>query len=111
MEPSKQPLIAYAHTSLLCEADVNTIILTSGFTIVPKQHSLKKVNKQKKVNMAKNGAIGSPSREARSCISWLHISDWHQGLPDFDRSVLLQGMLEDIRARSSFDSELSDIDL
>nr|WP_256464324.1 metallophosphoesterase [Bradyrhizobium sp. 21] len=41
----------------------------------------------------------------------MHISDWHQGLPDFDRSVLLQGMLEDIRARSSFDPQLSDIDL
>ncbi|WP_164933890.1 metallophosphoesterase family protein [Bradyrhizobium guangzhouense] len=78
---------------------------------MPKQHSQKKVNKQKKVNRAKNGVLGGSSREARSCISWLHISDWHQGLPDFDRSVLLQGMLEDIRARSSFDPELSDIDL
>ncbi|MEH2612216.1 metallophosphoesterase family protein [Bradyrhizobium sp. AZCC 1693] len=59
----------------------------------------------------KNGVSSGHSRDSKSRVAWLHISDWHQGLPDLDRSVLLQGMLEDIRARSSFDPELSDIDL
>ena len=39
------------------------------------------------------------------------IGFWHQGRPDFDRTVLLDGMLEDIRARSRFHPELSEIDL
>lgn len=47
-------------------------------------------------------------------FSWLHLSDWHQGLPDYDRRVLLERMLEDIGKRGeldSKDSKLADIDL
>ncbi|CAN5250721.1 hypothetical protein BH11PSE4_BH11PSE4_32820 [soil metagenome] len=49
--------------------------------------------------------------KAKTCVTWLHLSDWHQGRPDFDRSVLLDRMLEDIGDRDSRDLRLSDIDL
>lgn len=44
-------------------------------------------------------------------VTWLHLSDWHQGLPDFDRSVLLEGLLDDIGRRADFDPRLARIDL
>lgn len=39
-------------------------------------------------------------------FSWIHISDWHQGRSDYDRTVLLHEMLEDIKDRSSIDPML-----
>ena len=32
-------------------------------------------------------------------LTWLHLSDWHQQGPDFDRSVVRDALLEDIRER------------
>lgn len=48
---------------------------------------------------------------ARQHFTWLHLSDWHQGLPDFDRSVLLKRMLDDISDRRKHDPRLENIDL
>jgi DNA repair exonuclease SbcCD nuclease subunit len=78
--------------------------------IVPMQHSTGKSLTTVKKQRRPAGASGwNSGREG--LVTWLHISDWHQGEPDTDRRILLQGMLEDIRARSSFASELSEIDL
>lgn len=43
-------------------------------------------------------------------FSWIHISDWHEGQQDFDRSVLLSKLFEDIRARENLHSSLTKID-
>lgn len=44
------------------------------------------------------------------CISWLHLSDWHQGGVDFDRTVLRDTLLADIESRSRIDPSLQSID-
>jgi predicted phosphodiesterase len=52
----------------------------------------------------------STAKIAKNSFTWLHLSDWHQGLPDFDRGILLEKMLEDVRRRAPLDSRLSEID-
>ena len=47
---------------------------------------------------------------ARRSLSWLHLSDWHQGGSDFDRLVTRDALLDDLRAREQIDSDLSKID-
>lgn len=42
-------------------------------------------------------------------ITWLHLSDWHQGGGDFDRSVVAGALLEDIEKRGDISPELADI--
>ncbi len=32
-------------------------------------------------------------------LTWLHLSDWHQKGPDFDRDVVRDKLLEDLRGR------------
>lgn len=44
------------------------------------------------------------------CISWLHLSDWHQSGVNFDRTVLRDKLLADIRDRSQIDPRLQSID-
>lgn len=44
-------------------------------------------------------------------FNWLHISDWHEGAPNFDRSVVLKRLLEDIEARGRINHALAHIDL
>ncbi|MGY4465882.1 hypothetical protein ACVWWK_001564 [Bradyrhizobium sp. LB9.1b] len=56
--------------------------------------------------LASGDKQGSPQ-----AITWMHISDWHQGAADFDRSVLLQRMLEDTQRRADLDPQLAQIDL
>ncbi len=44
-------------------------------------------------------------------FSWLHLSDWHQGGPDFDRQVVRDKLLDDIAERAAIAPELGSIQL
>ena len=47
-----------------------------------------------------------------SGLTWLHLSDWHQRLGEFDRKVVLDSLLEDIRERTrKVSPDLEHIDL
>lgn len=44
-------------------------------------------------------------------LTWLHLSDWHQKGPDFDRSVVRDALLKDLRARiERIDNRLEQVD-
>src|SRR5579872_5382661 len=43
-------------------------------------------------------------------ITWLHLSDWHQRGEDFDRQVVRDALVEDLRNREEIDPRLSKID-
>jgi predicted MPP superfamily phosphohydrolase len=43
-------------------------------------------------------------------LCWLHLSDWHQRGEDFDRSVVRDALLDDIRTRDAIDARLSEVD-
>lgn len=45
-----------------------------------------------------------------SGLTWLHLSDWHQGGNEFDREVVLQKLLEDIEKRLRISPELEQVD-
>jgi len=45
-----------------------------------------------------------------AAISWLHLSDWHQGGPDWDRSVVLEKLLDRIEHRAEIAPELGNLD-
>jgi predicted phosphodiesterase len=45
-----------------------------------------------------------------STISWLHLSDWHQKGPDFDRQVVRDKLIMDIKNRHEIDRELKQVD-
>lgn len=45
-----------------------------------------------------------------SGITWLHLSDWHQKGEEFDRRVVLKGLLNDIKKRERISSALKRID-
>jgi predicted MPP superfamily phosphohydrolase len=44
-------------------------------------------------------------------FSWIHLSDWHQRGHDFDRTVIRDALIRDIRSRSTIASKLADIHL
>jgi len=44
-------------------------------------------------------------------FTWIHLSDWHQGRPDYDRHLLLERLLEDIAKRQKLDDRLGSMDL
>src|SRR5712691_82618 len=44
-------------------------------------------------------------------ITWLHLSDWHQKGPDFDRKVVRDALIKDIRNRAAINPSLAKIDL
>ena len=44
-------------------------------------------------------------------LNWLHLSDWHQRGPDFDRKVVRDALLKDIRSHATISEELAHIDL
>jgi WD40 repeat protein len=44
-------------------------------------------------------------------LTWVHLSDWHQRGHDFDRTVIRDSLLSDIRARSTIAPRLADIHL
>lgn len=43
-------------------------------------------------------------------LNWLHLSDWHQKGRDFDRTVVLDALLADIRQRKAIDPSLEKVD-
>ncbi|BAT53545.1 hypothetical protein NOS3756_25060 [Nostoc sp. NIES-3756] len=43
-------------------------------------------------------------------ISWLHLSDWHQKGQDFDRDVVRDALINDIRKREKISPDLAKID-
>ena len=43
-------------------------------------------------------------------LTWLHLSDWHQKGMEFDRQVVLDALLKDIRNRTVISPELAKID-
>jgi tetratricopeptide (TPR) repeat protein/predicted phosphodiesterase len=43
-------------------------------------------------------------------LTWLHLSDWHQGGKEFDRQVVLKALLKDIRERVNINPDLEKID-
>jgi tetratricopeptide (TPR) repeat protein len=45
-----------------------------------------------------------------STITWLHLSDWHQKGPDFDRKVIRDRLIKDIGNRGEIDEELERVD-
>jgi hypothetical protein len=45
-----------------------------------------------------------------STLTWLHLSDWHQKASDFDRRVVREALLKDLRHRVRIDSRLESVD-
>jgi 3',5'-cyclic AMP phosphodiesterase CpdA len=45
-----------------------------------------------------------------SRLSWLHLSDWHQRGEDFDRQVVRDALLEDLRSRAETHPHLAHVD-
>ena len=43
-------------------------------------------------------------------LTWLHLSDWHQKGPDFDRKVVRDALVRDIRQRAEIAPGLAEID-
>jgi DNA repair exonuclease SbcCD nuclease subunit len=43
-------------------------------------------------------------------LTWLHLSDWHQGGKEFDRQVVLKALLKDIRERKNINPGLDKVD-
>ncbi len=61
--------------------------------------------------MEQNGLEIAPATSTiAKNLTWLHLSDWHQGRPSFNRSLLLKKMLEDIEQRNLLDARLANID-
>jgi predicted phosphodiesterase len=46
-----------------------------------------------------------------SGMTWLHLSDWHQRGKDFDRRVVRDALMEDIRERDKISEDLAQLDL
>ncbi len=44
-------------------------------------------------------------------LTWLHLSDWHQKGKDFDRDVVRDALLTDLRDRTAIDPALAQVDL
>jgi len=43
-------------------------------------------------------------------LTWLHLSDWHQKGPDFDRGVVRDALIKDICERERIDPALARVD-
>jgi len=43
-------------------------------------------------------------------LTWLHLSDWHQKGTEFDREVVLEALLKDIKRRTGINESLAEID-
>jgi predicted MPP superfamily phosphohydrolase len=43
-------------------------------------------------------------------LTWLHLSDWHQKGTEFDREVVLEGLLNDIKKRADISPSLTEVD-
>lgn len=60
--------------------------------------------------MSENEQSATYSIVDNKSFTWLHLSDWHQGRPDFDRKLLLRKMLDDVKDRAALDPRLSRVD-
>ena len=45
-----------------------------------------------------------------SGITWIHLSDWHQKGPDFNRKVVRDALIKDLRERTNIDPILEQVD-
>src|SRR3989442_1524250 len=43
-------------------------------------------------------------------LSWIHLSDWHQRGEEFDRTVIRDSLMADIRDRANISKDLARID-
>ncbi len=43
-------------------------------------------------------------------LTWLHLSDWHQGSKEFDRQVVEDALINDLKTRTSISPDLARID-
>ncbi|MGD0951675.1 MAG: metallophosphoesterase [Methanotrichaceae archaeon] len=43
-------------------------------------------------------------------LTWLHLSDWHQGNKEFDRQVVADALIEDLERRATISPDLAKID-
>ena len=43
-------------------------------------------------------------------LTWLHLSDWHQGSKEFDRQVVGDALIEDLKKRAAISPDLAKID-
>src|SRR5690242_10849346 len=43
-------------------------------------------------------------------ISWIHLSDWHQKGPSFDRGIVRDALLKDILSRKQISDDLANLD-
>ena len=43
-------------------------------------------------------------------LTWLHLSDWHQRGGDFDRGVVRDALIKEIRERERIDPALARVD-
>jgi len=51
-----------------------------------------------------------PGENANMTLTWLHLSDWHQKGPDFDRTVVRDKLIQDIQNRKNIHPDLGKID-
>jgi 3',5'-cyclic AMP phosphodiesterase CpdA len=43
-------------------------------------------------------------------LTWLHLSDWHQKGEDFDRTIVRDTLIDDIKNRSKISKDLGKVD-
>ena len=43
-------------------------------------------------------------------VTWLHLSDWHQGSKEFDREVVGDKLLDDLENRKNISPDLANVD-
>ena len=43
-------------------------------------------------------------------VTWLHLSDWHQGRKEFDREVVRDKLLDDLENRKDISPDLAKVD-
>jgi predicted phosphodiesterase len=48
--------------------------------------------------------------ENKRLVRWLHLSDWHQKGADFDRTVVRDALIDDLRDRCTIDPDFGEID-
>ena len=44
-------------------------------------------------------------------LTWLHLSDWHEKGKDFDRTIVRDRLIEDIKKRRDLSQDLAEIKL
>jgi tetratricopeptide (TPR) repeat protein len=57
-----------------------------------------------------DASLSLEKKGQRITITWLHLSDWHEGDESFDRRVVRDALLQDIRKRNEIDPRLAQLD-